>query len=101
MLASASDASVRDAEKAMALIKPCVDRSSSPSIAMLETLAAAQAAAGHYEEAKQNQTKVIQLTGAEVEVDEKQTEGSPHQVRMALYEEEKPFVQPASDEPEK
>ena len=101
VLASASDASVRDAEKAMALIKPCVDRSSSPSIAMLETLAAAQAAAGHYEEAKQNQTKVIQLTGAEVEVDEKQTEGSPHQVRMALYEEEKPFVQPASDEPEK
>ena len=96
VLASASDASVRDAEKAMALIKPCVDRSSSPSVAMLETLAAAQAASGRFEEAKQNQTKAIQLTGAEVVVKGDKAEGSPHQVRMALYEDEKPFVQPNS-----
>ena len=94
VLASASDASVRDAEKAMALIGPCVQRSSSPSVAMLETLAAAQAAMGRFEEAKQNQTKAIQLTGAEVSVDGGQDQGSPHQIRMALYEEEKPFVQP-------
>ena len=94
VLASAGDASIRDAEKAMALIGPCVERSSSPSVAMLETLAAAQAATGRFEEAKQNQTKAIQLTGAEVSVDDKQAKGSPHQVRMALYEEEKPFVQP-------
>ena len=100
VLASASDASIRDAEKAIALIEPCVNRSSSPSVAMLETLAAAQAATGRFEEAKQNQTKAIQLTGAEVVVD-KQTEGLPHQVRMALYVEEKPFVQPTPAEPKK
>jgi len=46
VLATASDASIRDAKKAIALIKPCVDRSSSPTVAMLETLAAAQAATG-------------------------------------------------------
>ena len=59
---------------------------------MLETLAAAQAAMGRFEEAKQNQTKAIQLTGAEVLVGDGAA-GSPHQIRMALYEEEKPFVQ--------
>ena len=93
VLASASDVSIRDAEKAMALIKPCVDRSSSPSVAMLETLAAAQAAMGRFDEAKQNQTKAIQLTGGEVEVGSSPANSSPHQVRMALYVEEKPFVQ--------
>ena len=93
VLASASDPSIRDAKQALALIEPCVQRSGSPSVAMLETLAAAQAASGRFDEAKQNQTKAIQLTGAEVEVDADRTEGSPHQVRMALYEEEKPFVQ--------
>ena len=97
VLASASDPSVRDAEKAMALIGPCVDRSSSPSVAMLETLAAAQAAMGRFQEAKQSQTKAIQLTGAEVSVDDNKANGSPHQVRMALYEDEKPFVQETPD----
>ena len=101
VLASANDASIRDAEKALALIKPCVDRSSSPSVAMLETLAAAQAATGLFEEAKQNQTKAIQLTGADVEVGENEADDSPHQVRMALYVEEKAFVQPKSVEPKK
>ena len=76
VLASASDPSVRDAEKAMTLIEPCVDRSSSPSVAMLETLAAAQAATGRFEEAKQNQTKAIQLTGAEVSVDDDKVRAS-------------------------
>ena len=93
VLACASSPSVRDAEKALALIEPCVRRSSSPSVAMFETLAAAQAATGRFEEAKQNQTKAIQLTGAEVLVGGNQAKGSPHQVRMALYEEQKPFVQ--------
>jgi len=57
---------------------------------MLETLAAAQALTGDFEAAKQNQGRVIQLTGAEVSA----KEDSPHQVRMALYEEEKAYVQP-------
>lgn len=93
LLATASDSSFRDANKALALITPCVARSSSPSVAMLETLAAAQAAAGRFEEAKQSQAQVIQLTGAEVSVDPKQTTDSPHKIRMALYQEEKPYVQ--------
>ncbi len=94
VLATASDASIRDGGKAIALIEPCVDRSSSPTTAMLETLAAAQAITGDFEAAKQNQSKVIQLTGAEVPVDQNQTDDSPQQVRMTLYEEEKAYVQP-------
>ena len=90
VLATASDDAIRDGEKAIALIKPCVDRSSTPTTAMLETLAAAQALTGDFEAAKQNQGRVIQLTGAEVSA----KEDSPHQVRMALYEEEKAYVQP-------
>ena len=92
VLATASDASIRDANKAIALIKPCVDRSSSPTVAMLETLAAAQAATGDFDEAKQSQSQVIKLAGAEVSEDE----SSPHQIRMALYEEEKAYVQEKS-----
>ena len=94
VLATASDASIRDAKKAIALIKPCVDRSSSPTVAMLETLAAAQAATGDFTEAKQSQSQVIKLASAEVSDDE--AEGSPHQMRMALYEEEKAYVQEES-----
>ena len=94
MLATASDASIRDAKKAIALIKPCVDRSSSPTVAMLETLAAAQAATGDFTEAKQSQSQVIKLASAEVSDDE--AKGSPHQMRMALYEEEKAYVQEES-----
>ena len=94
VLATASDATIRDGEKALALIKPCVDRSSLPTPAMLETLAAAQALTGDFEAAKQNQSKAIRLTNAEVSADQASTEDSPHQVRMALYEEEKAYVQP-------
>ena len=61
---------------------------------MLETLAAAQALTGDFEAAKQNQSKAIRLTNAEVSADQASTEDSPHQVRMALYEEEKAYVQP-------
>ena len=93
VLATASDASIRDAEKAIALIKPCVDRSSSPTVAMLETLAAAQAARGDFAEAKQSQSQVIKLAGAEVSDNGNQAEDSPHQIRMALYEAEKSYVQ--------
>ena len=92
VLATASDASIRDAEQAIALIKPCVDRSNSPTVAILETLAAAQAATGDFDEAKQSQSQVIKLAGAEVSEDE----SSPHQIRMALYEEEKAYVQEKS-----
>ena len=59
---------------------------------MLETLAAAQAATGDFDEAKQSQSQVIKLAGAEVSEDE----SSPHQIRMALYEEEKAYVQEKS-----
>ena len=93
VLATASDASIRDAEKAIALIEPCVDRSNSPTVAMLETLAAAQAATGDFTEAKQSQNQVIKLVGAEVSDTENATEGSPHQIRLALYEEAKAYVQ--------
>ena len=94
VLATASDASIRDAKKAIALIKPCVDRSSSPTVAMLETLAAAQAATGDFTEAKQSQSQVIKLASAEVS--DHEAKGSPHQMRMALYEEEKAYVQEES-----
>ena len=97
VLATASDASIRDAEKAIALIKPCVDRSGSPTVAMLETLAAAQAATGDFAEAKQSQSQVIKLVNAEISDDENLAEGSPHQVRMALYQDEKVYVQEKSN----
>ena len=93
VLATASDESIRDADKAIALIKPCVDRCSSPTVAMLETLAAAQAATGDFTEAKQSQSQVIKLAGAEVSDTENQAEDSPHQIRLALYEEAKAYVQ--------
>lgn len=93
VLATASDVSIRDAGKSVALIKPCVDRSSSPTVAMLETLAAAQAAVGDFADAKQSQSQVIKLINAETLADDAQAKDSPHQVRMALYEEEKAYVQ--------
>ena len=60
---------------------------------MLETLAAAQAARGDFAEAKQSQSQVIKLAGAEVSDNGNQAEDSPHQIRMALYEAEKSYVQ--------
>ena len=60
---------------------------------MLETLAAAQAATGDFTEAKQSQSQVIKLVGAEVSDTENATEESPHQIRLALYEEAKAYVQ--------
>ena len=103
VLATASDETIRDSKQALALIQPCVRRSDSPTLAMLETLAAAQAAAGQFGDARKSQNKVIALTSgidqdksvkksANVESKSKKT-ATAAEARLALYVEDKPFVQ--------
>jgi tetratricopeptide (TPR) repeat protein len=104
VLATASNAQFRDAEQALQLIKKCMQTAHQPTVAMLETLAAAQASAGQFEQAQQSQSKAIQLTGGSTDSttpskvktavgDDVAAPTTAAQVRMALYEDKKPYLQ--------
>lgn len=104
VLATANNTEIRDAEQALQLIEKCMRNTDAPTVAMLETLAAAQASAGQFEDAQKSQSKAIQLTGGSAvpnsasKVKTASGTGVPAkstaaQVRLALYENKKPYLQ--------
>lgn len=104
VLATSGDDTVRDAKQALAIIEPCVRQSAEPTVAMLETLAAAQAAVGRFDDAKESQSKVIRLTSGSIKSDSNSKpetadgksqakSASAAQLRLALYEDNQPYLQ--------
>jgi tetratricopeptide (TPR) repeat protein len=98
LYATSSDENVRDAKQSLSLIDGVIERMDQPTIAVLETLAAARAANGQFSDAQTAQKKAIKLAGFDDQA--ASSNGpvnaapiAPVKVRLALYESEKPFVQ--------
>lgn len=87
LMATCPDSSIQNAAKSVALIESIIAKDGE-SLVRLETLAAAQAAAGQFDSARKNQKNAIRLVGAE-ELDGE----NPSKIRLSLYEEDKPFRQ--------
>lgn len=86
-LATCPDETFRKPSEALNLIKQAI-KMGGDSATYLDTLAAAEAAAGNFEVAKTTQEKVIGLVSAEFSSDE-----NPYQARLALYEKGKAYTQ--------
>lgn len=89
--ATCPDASFRNPAQAIELAKRAISLTGE-SVVNLDTLAAAQAAAGKFNVAKTTQQQTIVLASAVEEVEDGSVE-NPYKARLALYEEEKPFMQ--------
>ena len=89
--ATCPDASFRDPVQAINLVNRAISLTGD-SVINLDTLAAAQAAAGQFDVAKSTQRKTIALASA-VEEAKAETGESQYKARLALYAEEKPFTQ--------
>ncbi len=59
LLATCPDDRIRNGTQALAIIKPLVEARDTPSASLLDTLAAAYAETGDFEQAEQNQQKAI------------------------------------------
>ncbi len=92
--ATCPDQSFRDASQALSLIQQAI-RLDGDTATNLDTLAAAEAAAGNFDVAKSTQQKVIGLASVEVSPDAKQ-----YQARLALYEKGEPYTQVVEEETE-
>ena len=101
--ATCPESSFKDSGQAIEFAKRAI-KMTGDSALNLDTLAAAEASAGNFEEAKTTQQKVIGLVTAETEIESQDDASakseSPYQVRMALYQKGEPFTQPESAEPE-
>lgn len=86
-MATCPDESFLDPSQALTLIKKAIELEGDSTI-NLDTLAAAEAAAGNFEAAKKTLKKVIGLVSAESTPETKQ-----YQARLALYENGEPFTQ--------
>ncbi len=91
--ATCPDASFRDPAKAIGLANRAISLTGD-SVINLDTLAAAQAAAGDFAVAKSTQQRTIALASSVQDAVE--TGENQYQARLALYEEEKPFTQSQS-----
>jgi tetratricopeptide (TPR) repeat protein len=92
--ATCPDQSFRDASQALSLIQQAIELDGDTAT-NLDTLAAAEAAAGNFDVAKSTQQKVIGLVNVEVSPDAKQ-----YQARLALYEKGEPYTQVVEEETE-
>ena len=94
--ATCPDASFRDPSQAVNLVNRAINLTGD-SVINLDTLAAAQAAAGKFDVAKSTQQKTIALASATEEVVTAKTGESQYKARLTLYEEGKPFTQARSN----
>jgi tetratricopeptide (TPR) repeat protein len=86
LLATCPSPEMVDAEKSLELIREAI-KSAGETPDNLDTLAAVEAAAGNFVEAKSQQSKAIELVSGQEEATK------VYQARLALYEDDKPFRQ--------
>jgi len=97
--ATCPDKSFSNPEQAIQLANQAIELNGDSHV-NLDTLAAAQAASGKYGIARTTQQKAIVLVTA-IDSAESETDGTGvYQARLALYEEEKPFIQTLSGQKE-
>lgn len=94
--ATCPDDSIRNPTEAIQLVSRAISLTGD-SITNLDTLAAAQAAAGAFGEAKTTQQRTIVLASAVEDVDS-DSGPSVYQARLALYEEETPYTEKKSNQ---
>jgi len=98
--ATCPEKSFRDPAQAISLVNRAISLDGD-SVINLDTLAAAQAAAGKFDVAKTTQKQTIVLASAVEDIATETSDESPYKARLMLYEEEVPFTQtsqPASTE---
>lgn len=87
LLATCPDESIRDPKKSLSIMETMIEAEGETQV-RLETLAAAQAANGAFDKARQSQENAIRLVGFE------ELEGdNPSKVRLLLYEQNRPYLQ--------
>ena len=86
ILATSPDETLRDGPASLALAQKCLDGTDEPKWYLLDTLAAAQAECGRFEDAVKTQTKVVELAPSEEKDECRQTlnlyrEGTPYRIQ--------------------
>ncbi len=91
-LATHPRAALRDPQEAVRAAESAVSHSDAESPDLLDTLAAAYASAGRFEEAVRAQTDALRLADARGE----RAKAADYRARLALYRAERPFVEGAT-----
>lgn len=89
LLATVPDASLRQPKRALTLAQELCEQAGSDNIAFLDTLAAAQAANGQFDEAVATQQRVVELARA-AGTDDRTL--NAYRQRLALYRARRPYV---------
>ncbi len=92
LLSTCPDAAIRRPEEAVGLVEPLCLEAAREDPRAFDTLAAAQAAAGRFEDAVRAAETALRLAGASSPTAAQRTEGI--RARLKLYQERKPYLEP-------